>query len=270
MGVVRMGIVGGCLSHQPGIPIKQLYHQQLAGMLTDRGITLRTLLDRSFDARYSERLADLTDRGIDLALLHVRPMAVLENSRILVRKEQADGNAFRINGRLWGGAFADPSMRSSHSPSAQRFAKRDGNLRSAQMFEQNPGCLGRVNLLLGFLLGLHKRVVAETLSAIENAADLAARNDIPLLVMGPTPYAGGTVGRWLCMQMNDALRQRSSGRFTFVDVFTGWQLEYLFPDGLHVTQDGHAHVADRLHSAIEQILEQTTLKQDTPTAGVNA
>lgn len=52
-----MGIIGGCMSHQDGMPISHLYHKRLAVVLArDHGITLCVRIRRDFYAPYDRRL----------------------------------------------------------------------------------------------------------------------------------------------------------------------------------------------------------------------
>ena len=53
----HVAIVGGCMSHQAGIPFNTLYHRQLARELQSRdGIEVRTHIARAHDLDYTGRL----------------------------------------------------------------------------------------------------------------------------------------------------------------------------------------------------------------------
>ncbi|MFA5206209.1 MAG: hypothetical protein WC708_17570, partial [Lentisphaeria bacterium] len=75
MADFRLGIIGGCLSHQPGVPHSALYHRQLADRLAagNPETRLRVRIARHFTRPAVERLKVLQEEGpLDAVLLHVR------------------------------------------------------------------------------------------------------------------------------------------------------------------------------------------------------
>jgi hypothetical protein len=83
----NLGIVGGCLSHQVGIPHRQLYHQHLALMTAQRwGLNLKVHIARDFVAGYPARVRTLLGRErLDAILVHVR-FNLHETAGILLRQ----------------------------------------------------------------------------------------------------------------------------------------------------------------------------------------
>jgi len=225
--VYRLGIVGGCLSHQPGIPFTSLYHQVLSRKLKDAyGVTLRPVIDRSFDASADLRLSALAERQADLVLVHVRSVVTV-SSTVLYR-------------------------RSSRSPRKDG-AERPPDLRAASGSREglHPDWMHECNMALGVLAGRYRRVSAGQLGEAIASTEAARRRDLSLLVMGPTGVVRGPVDRMVCAKLNRSLARAShTPGFEFVDVLEGWDGAYCLPDGYHLTAEGHRHVADRLFAAI--------------------
>lgn len=227
MRVRRLGIVGGCLSHQPGIPFSRLYHQLLSRKLTELyGVKLRPVIDRSFDAPLDQRLTALADRHTDLVLVHVRSAVTVVETMLYRRKPPT------------------PWEDRAEPPVGPRpaFGGREG-LHADWMHEGN--------VALGMLLGRHRRVSAGQVSEAIAATVAAARRDVLPVVMGPTGVVRGPADRLVCETLNRSLERASRTHgFEFVDVLQGWDRAFCLPDGYHLSPEGHRHVADRLFATI--------------------
>lgn len=83
----RLGIIGGCLSHQSDIPHSMLFHRQLDRMVqAGEGIRLKVAITRHFDRDYTERFEALVDEAnVDGVLLHLRVVFV-DKSVLLVNR----------------------------------------------------------------------------------------------------------------------------------------------------------------------------------------
>jgi hypothetical protein len=227
MRVRRMGIVGGCLSHQPGIPFSRLYHQVLSRKLEDAyGVKLRPVIDRSFDAPLDQRLAALADRQTDLVLVHVRSAVTMDSTRLYRRRRLG------------------PADDLTEPPVGRRlgFGSRAG---------LHPDWMHEGNVAIGVLLGRHRRVSAGQVSEAIAATAVAARRAVFPMVMGPTAVVRGPADHLVCATLNRSLvdAARTHG-FEFVDVLQGWDRAFSLPDGTHLTAEGHRHVADRLFATI--------------------
>jgi hypothetical protein len=225
--VRRLGIVGGCLSHQPGIPFSRLYHQVLSRKLRDAyGVRLRPVIDRTFDAPLDQRLGVLADRQTDLVLVHVRSMVAVDSTALYRRKPRA------------------PTGDRTEPPGGPRptFGSREG---------LHPDWMHAGNVALGVLLGRHRRISAGQVSEAIAATEAAARRAVFPVVMGPTGVVRGPADRLVCATLNRSLARASRTHgFEFVDVLQGWDRAFCLPDGTHLTAEGHRHVADRLFATI--------------------
>ena len=227
MRVYRLGIVGGCLSHQAGIPFSRLYHQVLSRQLRDAyGVTLRPVIDRSFGSPLDERLAALANRQADLVLMHVRSVVTVAATRVYRRKPRARSNR-------------GPEPSADQQPAV---GSRAG---------LHPDWVHEGNMALGVLLGRHRRVSSGQVREAVMASEVGAKRGVVLLVMGPTGVLRGPVDRLVCAKLNQSLARASHTEgFEFVDLLGEWDRAFCLPDGYHLTAEGHRHVADRLFAAI--------------------
>ncbi len=133
MRVCRLGIAGGCLSHQPGIPFSRLYHQVLSRRLQDAyAVRLRSVIDHSFASPLDQRLTALAGRETDLVLVHVRSVFTVNETMLYRRDPQPR---------------SDDDDRPRRDPRSE-FGSRDG-YRADWLHEGNAA--------LGVLLGRHRR-----------------------------------------------------------------------------------------------------------------
>lgn len=227
MRVRRLGIVGGCLSHQSGIPFSRLYHQVLSRKLEDAyGVKLRPVIDRSFDAPLDQRLAALADRQADLVLVHVRSGVTVVST-----------GPYRHEPRT----RPDDASRPPGEPRPV-LGSREGLY---------PDWMHQANLALGIMLGRHQRVSRRQVNEAILATQAAARRAVLPVVMGPTGVVRGPTDRLVCATLNRSLARASRTHgFEFVDVLRGWDRAFCLPDGTHLTAEGHRNVADRLFATI--------------------
>jgi hypothetical protein len=229
--VLRLGIVGGCLSHQPGIPFSGLYHQLLSRRLRDTyGVKLRPVIDRSFDAPLDQRLVALAEQQADLVLVHVRSVVTLSSTAVYRPKPRA----------------ATDAHTRAPSGSGPVFGSREG---------LHPDWMHEANIGLGILFGRHLRVTARQVREAIAATEAAARLAVVPVIMGPTDMLRGPADCLVSATLNRSLVRASRVHgFKFVDVLQGWDRAFCLPDGIHLTAEGHRHVADRLFATISPIV----------------
>ena len=248
---LRLGIIGGCLSHQPGIALGQLYHRRLATMLyADTGALLRVAIARAWEGSYEERLATLTRRAaLDGVLLHLR-VTFQRKAGLLAIREVDGKRQYVLHPRLFRRApAAAPRI-------AQRDIDQDAELHGTPLWGPRIGGfrLFDLNWVAGSLLGLDRWAIADELQMLERCRQLCVAQGIPLIILGPTPVGNSPWRNRLCGLMNRALRQRMPELglpLTCIESLTddaGHPL--LKPDSIHLTAYGHAYVADRLRESL--------------------
>lgn len=81
-----LGIIGGCLTHQGGIPKSELYHSQLARLLEqDAQVRLRVRVARGFeDIDHTVRLNKLVqEHTLDAVLVHARNYYLIKSAFVV-------------------------------------------------------------------------------------------------------------------------------------------------------------------------------------------
>jgi hypothetical protein len=262
----RLGIIGGCLSHQPGMALNSLYHRQLAVLLRPAGIDFRVSIARGFELAYRERLEMLLNKQpVDGVLLHLRIVVVGEiallGSRLANGRRRYFLNPFLTGRNLddlekqiaasQAGIFeVDELAFADAGPLVREFAvappaKRLGRLR-----------LRELNLAAGSMLGLDRRAIAKQLELYEETRSACAEKGLPLLVLGPTPSTRFNQMTRFWREYNLALGEYFSNSPAHPILLDSLQTDtgetMLLGDGLHLTAAGHGQVARRLYP---QVLE---------------
>ena len=262
MSEFRLGIIGGCMSHQRDTPLNDLYHRQLAELLAaDPGVRLRPRFVRAFQADYSQRL-DLLLAGppVDAVMVHLRVVMVY-GSRLLMTRYEHGRPRLSFNPALKpmllrrGHAklsFATPVV-SGREPDAYG----DGPVYDQDL--PRPGRriagfrLRNLNYLLGALVGLDRWAIAEEMLALESVVRACEDRAVPLIVLGPTPAAYSCWSQRVIRRTNAAIRRSLTGTgipFALIDCLRDAEGQPLTrADGLHLTPAGHRYVAERLYEA---------------------
>jgi hypothetical protein len=262
----HLGIIGGCLSHQSDIALSQLYHRQLATKLLETsGIRLQVHIARDFEQIYSDRLNLLKDVAhLDGILLHLR-IIFTRKASILSRHVQNDVETYYLHPFLlrrhqhgWAdvetanfknclrvthpkGSKANTSSETMHGP---RIGRRVFGFRLRDM-----------NLILGTLLRLDEWAINDEIHMLRGLVQACQARNLPLFVLGPTPFVGSYWVARLIGKMNERLDSfLASMRVPFCPIndLTDEDAQLLLrPDGLHLNEDGHSFVAKRLAATLE-------------------
>ena len=267
---VTLGIVGGCLSHQKGIPQSQLFHRQLARRLGGVGqVRLRVRIARDFRETDVERLEHLADRySLDGVLLHVRPSFVARKSRLLVR-HLAGGAAryyvhpFLFNRRKlgwesversdfdrcwwifqerarWEGARGEPPPVFSGARTA---------VRSATGYH-----VSELNVLVGHWVGLGAWAVRDELAQVRTFGEACRSRNLPWILLGTPVFARRPHVRTLYTAMTDALQ--AFARTADVPYCPLPRTEdsaghpFFLADMRHLSEAGHTYVAEQLFPVV--------------------
>jgi len=267
----RLGIIGGCLSHQPGMALNSLYHRQLAAMLRPEGSNFRVSISRGFELSYRQRLELLLHKQpVDAVLLHLRIVVVNEIALFNSRLEDGRRHYF-LNPALSGRnsaelerqiaesqagifRFDEPSPTATPSPlngfAVPPPAKKVGRLQ-----------LRELNLAAGFALGLDRRAIARQLRLFEELRSACAGRNLPMIVLGPTPTTRFRQMTRFWQKYNRALEDyfaSSSFRPVLLEsTRTDDGQPMLLGDGLHLTHAGHQQVARQLYQPVLELFRRT-------------
>lgn len=273
-----LGVLGGCLSHQRGVPPSQLYHRRLARQLRARGAgTLRVRIARDFEQSHVARLERLLHRAhLDGVLVHVRSEFTRKASLITIQV-RADGihyywHPFLLRQRQYGWAEVEAQQFSTcremyrrlRSPAPPPPSPGPTEL-PADSAASLPGATRLAGIPIrdafyaaGALVGLHRWAINDELRMLRDLSSRCQQLKLPLLVLGP--------GRRPCNGWLDQLCQRCDRQLQ--TELGQWPLPYCSlpdtenqagcslygDDGFHFTPAGHGYVADRLLEGIQHLM----------------
>jgi hypothetical protein len=262
----RLGIIGGCLSHQSDIPHSLLYHRQLDRMLQERqGIRLKVAITRQFDHDYKDRLEALLDEAkVDGVLLHLR-VVFTAKSALLVNRLTDGKRYYRLHPFLfkqhetgWNKRLAEKStpqtLFATREPIPQSTRDEDPFDRPTPSKKIFGFRLRSLNLGAGTLVGLDDWAIADEMAMFNQFRDACGRCGIPFFILGPTPvttYSGETR---LWHKMNRILNIQLKGMdvpFCLLEQMTDKNgTPILRGDGLHLNEAGHTYVAGQLYETM--------------------
>jgi hypothetical protein len=270
---LRLGIIGGCLSHQHDIGLGELYHRRLADMVAaSSGRRLRVRIARSFELGHEDRLERLLDRGeLDVVMLHMRA-TIVTRAALLVRVWSGGQSSFRLNPALLDRRHHRPPAVGNEelqflADQTAEAAARGSDLDTPDAYNgsqprQDAPPAGRrlagfrlrdLNHALGKLLGLYAWAIDDELSGLDGFLHASRKRGVAVLVMGPTPATFGGWQSGLIRRYSETLQTRLGAKgipFARVDVTTGPSGRIVTrADGLHLTAEGHELVAAELYRA---------------------
>jgi hypothetical protein len=253
----RLGIIGGCMSHQHDTPLNALYHRQLAELLAaDPGVRLRTRIVRAFDRPYTERLDQLlAGPPIDAVMLHIRVSMVMQ-SRLLMTRYEHGRPRLSFNPALFrrGHAGLVPATRVDGRREPDAYGDTDANQDLPRPGRRIAGFrLRNLTYLLGALAGLDRWAIEEDMLGLDALVRACEERGVPLIVLGPTPASYSYWSQRVIRRTNAAIRHRLTGTgipFALIDGLLDAEGRPLTRvDGLHLTPAGHRYVAERLYEA---------------------
>lgn len=253
----HLAILGGCMTHQPGIPFNALYHRQLGRELqATTSIRLRPHVARGFGLDFGVRLDALQERfALDGVLLHLRVM-VAKRARLLVRVRGAKGPHWRLHPALLRRRHEGPAIEELRAfENAGEDAEERGAVRAVRHGSRRGRWLGELSLrevgsALGAVVGLDRWAADDEVHRLEEFVAECERRGLPLFILGPTPLVGQPwAGRSLRL-LDDRIAQFCRARglpyalITSERDLTGKPL--IKRDGMHLTIEGHGFIAHRL------------------------
>jgi hypothetical protein len=255
-GYFELAILGGCMSHQAGIPFNSLYHRHLAReaqRLT--GIRLRPYVARGFGLDFGARLDTLQERvELDGVLLHLRVM-VAKRARLIVRGRASEGRRARVHPALFSRRHDGPAIEELREAENDGDDVEERSEVGAANHDRRWGWRGGItslelNTALGAMLGLDRWAADDEVHRLARFAAECDKRRLPLFILGPTPLVGA---RWAARPLKAldrsiaAFARRCDLPFALIDALNDREGRPIIKrDGVHLTLEGHAFVADRL------------------------
>jgi hypothetical protein len=260
----HLAIIGGCMSHQHGIPLSGLYQRRLAIMLeADPGVALRPHIVRDFELDLRSRLERLpAGQRIDGVLAHIRAANMVVPARIFRRLTDDGRSRLVVNPALLRMGDVSHVVQSARPTSARGRTKPRGPdaygdaPNTQDMPPRGPYVAGfrirNLNTAVGVLLGLDNWAIAEELRRYDEFEKACQDRGLPLFVVGPSPVEHSYWTRRIVRKANSAIRRRlAGGEVPFVLIEqarddAGRPLTRA--DGVHLTVEGQLFVAELLYA----------------------
>lgn len=276
---LNLGIVGGCLTHQPGIPRSRLYHRLLASTLASQGIRLKVHISRGFEEDPADRIAALVkDRELDAVLLHVRNTFVRKAGifATVVRKGVIRYYLHPFLLRPWKLGWNEIERRDFdgelllmtrasplRGPAVDRAgeglpegASGDGAPPSGSKKVLGLSLRGLI-YRAGRMALLDRWMQRDELRLLQEAIGFCQQRCLPLLIMGPSHRPEESYLNRLCIDMDRKLARwitpSSASYCSLMNDVPGGHAGLYSRDGLHMNRAGHAHVAGCLEPLVKQL-----------------
>ena len=250
----HLGIIGGCMTHQRGVSLNDLYHRRLAALLAaEPGIRLRTHVVRAFDEGLAARLERLlAESTVDGVLLHLRSAPLVWSTQ-LVRRPWREGRYHLV---------LNPALRrwpSTSLDTTDRIGADDDDAYGGAPDEQDRAPGGRrilgfrirnLNVAAGSIVGLDRVAIKGQLRELAAVERVANARGVPIFAVGPTLISYSYWTRRLVRRQERAIEAALAGRRLPL-ALVGTALDdagrpVIRADGTHLTIEGHVYVAERL------------------------
>lgn len=260
----HLAIIGGCMSHQHGIPFNALYQRQLASMLeADPGVVLRPYIVRDFELDLRSRLDRLpAGQRIDGVLAHIRAANMVVPAHLLRRRRNDGYSRLVPNPALFRRGHASTvvlSLRTNLIRGRDKPRGPDAYGDSPNLQDRPPEGLRiagfrarNLNLALGSMVGLDNWAIAEELRRYNEFQQACLARGLPLFVLGPAPVEYSYWTNRIVRKANARIRRQLAGEsvpFALIEQAcdeAGRPLTRV--DGVHLTVEGQRFVAELLYN----------------------
>lgn len=280
-----LGIIGGCLTHQVGVPKSELYHQRLKHKLAEDGrANLKVRIARDFEKEHVHRLESLiNEHRLDAVMVHVRSAFVGKAPLVVV---SATPSEFRYYlhpylFRPWRTGWAEAQnsdfagcmlIGRRKNPVARQLQHIRISSDSAEAAEPTdwadilPGAtrIAGVSIrdmfyLGGALCGLDGWAIRDELRMLEDLRVRCEQLGLPLFLLGPSRRPDNFWLDRLCKKLDARLRTAcSEWGVPYSDLMqvNDDKGERLYrPDGFHLTTTGHSYCVSQLARILEPWLD---------------
>ena len=276
-----LGIIGGCLTHQVGVPKSGLYHQRLKHRLSETvRVNLKVRSARDFEKEPVVRLASLvTENSLDAVMLHVRSAFVGKASLITIAPTPAEFRYYlhpflfrpcrsgwaQVQNADFAGCVMlarrknpvttpSPGGINANSPASVAVRKDWGDTvpgatRIAGVSIRDLFFLG------GSLCGLDAWAIRDELRMLEDIRAQCEELELPPFVLGPSRRPDNFWLDRLCKKLDSRLREECSKHaLPYCDLMRASDergRRMYRADGFHLTEGGHGYCAEQLAGVIE-------------------
>jgi|694.fasta_scaffold10377_8 hypothetical protein len=282
---LRLGFVGGCLAHQPGIPYARLFHRVLSRKLEDRfGVRLEAVVcDRYGDEPHARLEALLREGPLDAVLVHRSTNTFFTKTALVFVVPDRDHVRYvlhpmfpRRRRRSWLELertgfrecltlrkISTPPSHADLPPPVEIPADRLASLMHTG--ETRPFRANDLSWIAADRCGLVAWAIQDEVRIVTQTHAVAASAGLPLIVLGPGLKIGH---RWVirfAARLDTALARAVSplegasyvsllGRYATASPTPPLGVEH-YMDQIHFNAAGHALVGDLIEPLLAHVIE---------------
>jgi hypothetical protein len=277
----HLGIIGGCLAHQSGLGMCELYPRQLAKEVQAvTGARVQVHVARYADGEYVERLGELAALSrLDGVILHMRAL-VIRKTALIVKHRSGQTMTYALHPFAFGPRRAGwTEFESSDFAHCLRIRRKiaaeglsavrtgprpllpedlhDEPLVPRRMFGLT---VGQWNRLAGRVFGLEDWAIRDELAEVDRLRLVCDRAGVRLAILAPLP---APEAQWI-QQFGQRLAQRLREQLApyrvpvcSLDPTTVEEARRMFTrDGIHMNPSGHLAVARVLSDTVVDWLHE--------------
>lgn len=278
---IRVGVIGGCLSHQPGMRKSDLYTSIIRQRFwAERRISIIFSIARDFQHSFIDRLDRLISQGpIDIVLLHVRSSFAEKASFFDVQSTESNV-LYYINPNLFS-RQSKSYNKCDRRPERKRFlifrrrrasvSKRSASVSSLStsselgIFDTPPNprrilgfSLRNLMYLAGIISGISHRAIEDEVQNLMSAIERCSELKLPIVIMGPSRRFDCFGMDFICHMMDRRLMKILDRiEVPYIGLHQksrcGSRLLFL-PDGHHLNADGHEEVAKCIFREVNKLV----------------
>ena len=212
---LNLGIIGSCASYQPWMSVPALYHRKLHWMLRHKdNVHLHTYISPPSSEEPQDRFLALLKKK-PIAVLLFNPSGVSSRAALVFMRRENGKQKYRIHPFLrkqpetgWiPFIYEDPDdfSREIGEKSSRLSDPHEEEMPRRKIFGLS---LRDLNFLAGFLVGLDDWAIRNELAVLRRLKTACDEQNVPLVVLGPSPRFSFHAEKELWHRLNDALAQK--------------------------------------------------------------
>ncbi len=252
---MKIAFWGGCINRQQNMAPEKHYHALVRkAMIQQTGIEPKTWLRfySSFREMHTDTLRFLNEgMHYDYLVIFLRPYTLMPLTKPLIRyTDKTMGNRIALHPRF------SKTKYYHHMVKEYKVVTRSNSEEGAihKVFQ-------RMNDFAGDLMGLQQWARKEVMNILAEIQANAVQKGTKLILLGPPPYPSNRRIDNCCVELNKQItRLASANNLVHVDMTAGFDKDgrsFSEPDGKHVSEAGHAFMAQGIIENLQLHFEQT-------------
>jgi hypothetical protein len=229
----RIGLIGGCINNQPGMPEKDLYHKVLRDLLqvnagqVDYQVSLATYL--TYDKVFEKTRDFIINNDLIEVYVFIRNFPLMPLCKPIIRYQIAEGkvkwawhpNIYKRKMSWRPGMSSFQGVNPFVYKPRRRFGLRD------------------LNLLAGQSLGLKNWALKYIRTQFEMIRDFCEKNSVRLIIIAPQKSPTSIMGNLMCKWVTEDLEKFCAEKqLKFINIFE-YTLKYFENDNTHLNAEAH-------------------------------